>query len=116
VRPWMSLRPNRYPHRKARWLRKHLGMTGQICYPAMRGPCNYSSGTLFGNGSRRDHLDVERHLPPFREAHFRRGIAAARTLQHKTVEAGIHHLVAFLHIDGETTDIGHEYPRTSGNI
>ena len=68
------------------------------------------------HGGRRNHLDIERHLPALGEVHLRWRIAETRPLQHEAVIGAVHHLVALLHIDREAADIGHEDPRLARHI
>src|SRR5258707_1676646 len=61
-------------------------------------------------------MDVDGPPPPPGVAPPGRRIAVRRTFKDKAFEAAAHDLVAFLHIDGEAADIGHEDTRPAGNV
>src|ERR1700740_1296400 len=77
---------------------------------------SHHGNTPGGHRGRREDLHVERHAPALGEAHRGRRIARFGVFQHKAVKARTHHLVALLHIDRKTADIGHEHARPSRNI
>src|SRR5882724_5861940 len=69
-----------------------------------------------GDRRRRDDFDVERHAPALGQPHPWRFVAGGRAVDDETFKTVAHDLVAFLHIDREAANIGHEDARAARNV